>query len=228
MAIGGVDKALKVTSLNLFMSRAYLVELGGGVILVDAGMLGEEGRILRKIKTLGYDDLGLIFITHAHIDHYGSAAALREITGAPIAVHSADSEAMSLGETRLGTARGSGRLVERLFPVIQRLWPTPPTPADIFLEDGDDLTHRGLKARLLHTPGHTLGSSSLLVGDVAFVGDLVTTTGRRPRLQRFYAESWPLLGTSLKRLIDDSPQIVHPGHGRNPLGTRELRQLALN
>lgn len=227
MATVGADKALKVISLNLLMSRAYLVEYSGVVILVDAGMPGEEGRILRKIKSHGYDDLSLIFITHAHIDHYGSAAALREMTGASIAVHSADCEAMSLGETRLGTARGRGRLLERMFPTIQRLWPTPPTPADIVLEDGEDLTLGGMKARVLHTPGHTLGSSSLLVGDVAFVGDLITTTGRRPRLQRYYAESWPRLRTSLKRLIDASPDIVHPGHGKNPLGISELRQLAL-
>lgn len=220
--------ALKVVSLKLFMSRAYLVEHSGGVILVDAGIPGEEGRILRKIESLGYDDLGLIFITHAHVDHYGSAAALREITGAPIAVHRADSEAMSLGETRLGTARGRGRLVKRMYSTIQRFWPTPPTTADILLEDGDDLTNLGLKARVLHTPGHTLGSSSLLVGDVAFVGDLVTASGRSPRLQRYFAESWPLLRTSLKRLIDTAPQIVYPGHGRNPLGSVELRRLALN
>jgi glyoxylase-like metal-dependent hydrolase (beta-lactamase superfamily II) len=227
MALGRTDKALKVTSISLLISRAYLVEHDNGVILVDAGMPGEERRILRKINANGYDDLSLVYITHAHIDHYGSAAALREITGAPIAVHSEDSEAMSLGETRLGTAKGSGRLVEFMFPIIQRLWHTPSTPADIVLEDGDDLSHLGMKARVLHTPGHTLGSSCLLVEDVAFVGDLVTSTGRHPRMQRYYAESWPLLETSIMRLMDADPQLAYPGHGRIPLGIGELRKLAL-
>lgn len=220
--------SFKVVTLNMFMSCAYLVEHSGGVILVDAGIPGEERRILRKMKTIGYDNLDLIFITHAHIDHYGSAAALREVTGAPIAIHGADNEAMALGETRLGTTKGIGRFVERILPTVQRVWRTPPAPADIVLEDGDDFTDQGLEARVLHTPGHTLGSSCLLVGDAAFVGDIITTTGRRPRLQRYYAESWPLLETSIKRLLNADPLIVYPGHGRNSLDASDLRRLPVN
>jgi hydroxyacylglutathione hydrolase len=220
--------SLKVISLKLLMSRSYLIESSSGLILVDAGLPGEEKRILRAIRSLRSESLDLIFITHAHVDHYGSAAALREITGAPIAIHKMDGESMSIGDTRLGTAKGRGRLVKRLLPAIQRIWPTPPTPADIFFEDGDDFSHLGLDARALHTPGHTLGSSSLLVGDEAFVGDLITTTGNRPRLQRYYAQSWPLLQTSLTHLIEANPKRLYPGHGRNILDDGDLQKLDSN
>ena len=176
--------SLKITSLKLLMSRAYLIESEDRLILVDAGLPGEERRIVGAMKALGAKRLDLIFITHAHIDHYGSAAAIREITGAPIAIHKADAEPMAMGETRLGTAKGRGKLVSRLLPLVQRIRPVPPTEADILFEDVDDFSDQGLAAQALHTPGHTLGSASLLVGDEAFVGDLLTTTANHPRLQR--------------------------------------------
>jgi glyoxylase-like metal-dependent hydrolase (beta-lactamase superfamily II) len=106
-----------VHTLSMGMSLAYLVEGTAGMILVDAGLPGDEAKVLRKMKSLGRDDLRLIFITHAHIDHYGSAAALRTLTGARIAIHRSDAEAMAGGETRLGTARGWGRLVGIFLPL---------------------------------------------------------------------------------------------------------------
>jgi hydroxyacylglutathione hydrolase len=218
--------SIKVFPLKLLMSNAFLVQQHGSLMLVDAGMPGEEGRILRGIKSTGYEKLDLIFITHAHIDHYGSAAALREITGAAIAVHVDDSEALAMGETRLGTARGIGRPVARILPVIQRVWRTPPAPADLFLEDGEFLTHNECTATVLHTPGHTMGSSCLLVEDTAFVGDLITTTGNRSRLQRFYAEAWPLLRPSLDKLAASGPKLLFPGHGKKSIDAIELGRLA--
>lgn len=90
-----------VHSLPLAMSRAYLIEQGACLILVDAGVPGEEARILRAIQRRHPARLSMIFITHAHFDHYGSAAALRRATGAPIAIHESDAEAMADGEIPL-------------------------------------------------------------------------------------------------------------------------------
>ena len=219
--------AVKVFTLKLLLSRAYLVELDGKTILVDAGIPGETRRILRGIKSAGYEKLDLIYITHAHIDHCGSAAAIREITGAPIAVHEADSDALAVGETRLGTGRGAGKVVKGIFPLIQKLWPTPPAPADVILEDGQELSDLGFVASILHTPGHTFGSSCLLVDDVAFVGDLLTTSGRNPRLQRYFAESWSLLESSLESLVAARPKITYPGHGTKPITLDELKRLLI-
>ncbi len=61
-----------------------------GAVLVDAGLPGYAGPILAKLEELGHPDLRLIYITHAHVDHYGSAAAVQRATGAPIAVHADD------------------------------------------------------------------------------------------------------------------------------------------
>lgn len=215
----------KIHPLPLRMSVAYLVEGPDGLALVDAGMPGDERRILGQMAALGRDDLRLIYITHAHLDHYGSAAALRRATGAPIAVHRADGPAMAEGQTILGTARGIGRLIALTMPLAHRFFPVEAAPADILLEDGDRLDEYGLPGEALHTPGHTLGSTSLILdGGLAFSGDLVTTTGR-PHVQRSFAQDWSLIPTSVARLQAARPDWVYPGHGRQPLSGHGLQQL---
>ncbi|MEJ2550388.1 MAG: MBL fold metallo-hydrolase, partial [Anaerolineales bacterium] len=166
--------------------------------------------------------LRLIFITHAHIDHYGSAAALRRATGAPIAIHHADVNTMAMGRSPLGDPRGMGRIVGAVMPLIERIVPLEPTEADIVLKDGDSLDDYGIDAYVLHTPGHTLGSSSLIVeGKYAFVGDLLSTY-RKPHVQRLFAQDWSAIGQSLDRLEAGKPELIYSGHGKRPLTLQEL------
>lgn len=161
------------------MAFCHLVESSEGLVLIDAGSPGKEHEILRHLKRLGRDDLRLILITHAHLDHYGSAAALRRETGALVAIHAADAEPMAKGETRLGSARYWGFFIKLILPWVEKRVGPEPVAADILLADGDDLRQFGLPGRIVHTPGHTPGSCSVIVSDgIAFVGDLVSPMGR--------------------------------------------------
>jgi hydroxyacylglutathione hydrolase len=89
-----------------------------------------------------------IVSTHTHIDHVGGLAELHRITGAPVLIHEADLD-----------------LYRHLD--LQAQWlgvPTPPiAEIDEFLKEGDALHWGGFAARVLHTPGHTPGSISLVV-----------------------------------------------------------------
>ncbi|MEJ2569204.1 MAG: MBL fold metallo-hydrolase [Anaerolineales bacterium] len=213
---------LEIHGLSLGMVQAYLLASARGFILVDAGMPGFENRVLRRIRSLDGGELRLIFITHAHIDHYGSAAALRRATGAPIAIHHADVNTMAMGRSPLGDPRGMGRIVGAVMPLIERIVPLEPTEADIVLKDGDSLDDYGIDAYVLHTPGHTLGSSSLIVeGKYAFVGDLLSTY-RKPHVQRLFAQDWSAIGQSLDRLEAGKPELIYSGHGKRPLTLQEL------
>ncbi len=216
---------MRVHRISLRMSLAYLIESDSGLFLVDAGLRGEERRIQAVMSKLNRRDLRLIYITHAHLDHYGSAAAIRRLTGAPIAVHQADGQPMAAGETRLGEARGQGRILAALLPLAQPFLRPEPAEADILLDDEQSLADFGLEATVLHTPGHTFGSTCLVVeGRLAFSGDLVTTTGS-PHIQRAFAEDWTQIPIGLRRLQAAKPEWVYPGHGRRLLSGKDLQEM---
>lgn len=203
----------------------HLIETEAGVYLVDAGSPGKERKILKQMYLLGREDLRLIFITHAHFDHYGCAAALRRLTGAPIAIHESDSKIMAKGETPLGTVRGRGKIAQVLLPIAEKFLQPEPTQADILFNEGYGFMDVGLEASAVHLPGHTPGSSGLLVeGRMAFVGDLLSTTGR-PHVQRYYATDWSQVAESLDRLKALDPEWVYTGHGTLPLSGDGLQRL---
>jgi len=74
------------------VSGLYLVDKirGGNVyllvndelVLIDTGMPGNAGQILKFIKKLGRDpnELVCVIITHSHIDHMGSLSELQALT----------------------------------------------------------------------------------------------------------------------------------------------------
>jgi glyoxylase-like metal-dependent hydrolase (beta-lactamase superfamily II) len=217
---------MQIHTIVIRLTSAYLIENENGLVLVDTGSPGNEKKILRKMQALGRDDLRFIYITHGHFDHYGSASELRRITGAPIAIHAADAQAMREGKTPVLHARGRGRLTLPFLSLFERLPLTEPTSPDVLLEDGDELKAYGLDARVLHIPGHTPGSSALLVeGRLAFIGDLISTNTGRPRFQHLYATDWSQLSASLLRLGELKPDKIYPGHGSTPLSGQELQKI---
>ena len=221
-----LEDGVKIHSLQLGPSIAYLIESQSGLVLVDAGVPELDKVILAYLKKIGRDDLNLIYITHAHLDHYGSAEALREATGAQIAVQADDADVMAAGETRLGTVRDWEAVSEFALPTIEGwLAVLQPTPPDFVVEDGDRLDEFGIDAYVVHTPGHTPGSSVLMLNDrYAFAGDLVSGTGS-PHAQSTYAYDWDQLADSLARVQSLNPELVFAGHGADPISGEEFQEL---
>jgi glyoxylase-like metal-dependent hydrolase (beta-lactamase superfamily II) len=177
------------------------------------------------MRALGREDLKGIFITHAHADHYGGAAELRRITGAPIVAHGSDAPAMAMGDSPLVLGRRLGRPVVRLWPRLGPRFRVKPAPVDRELSDGDEVTALGVGCTAVHTPGHTDGSCSLFVdGRLAFVGDLLSSPFG-PRLQYVFATDWPQLPQSLARVKALQPELTFAGHGRRPVTSAALQSI---
>jgi len=221
-----LEDDVKIHALQLGPSIAYLIESESGLVLVDAGVPELDKIILAYLKKIGRDDLKLIYITHAHLDHYGSAEALRKATGAQIAVQEADAGVIAAGETRLGTVRDWEAASDFALPTIEEwLAVLQPTPPDFVVEDGDRLDDFGIDAYVVHTPGHTPGSSVLMLNDrYAFAGDLVSGTGS-PHAQSTYAYDWDQLADSLTRIQSLNPELVFAGHGTDPITAEEFQEL---
>ncbi len=207
---------LNITRIGLRFSNVYLVEWDEGQVLVDAGMRWDAGAILRH-PSLATDRLLMILLTHAHIDHFGAAAGIRRAAGTPVAIHHADAGALRLGRSPLGQPRGLGRFLVFAAKLLERVQPPEPCEPDLLLEEGDLLNLPGISARVLHTPGHTYGSSTFLFeGRHAFVGDLLSSTGEA-HVQRYLAQDWAVLYDSVRRVQAANPEWVYPGHGELPI-----------
>ncbi len=111
--------------------------------------------------------------------------------------------------------------------MLEWLLPPEPVQADLLAEEGTTYGDIGLPAHVVHTPGHTPGSSCLVTEDgLVFAGDLVSTTGG-PHPQRFFADNWQQVRESLRRLENLEPKLAYPGHGRRPLTSDEIARLQL-
>jgi hydroxyacylglutathione hydrolase len=114
-------------------------------IVVDPG--DEVERILEILREHRLN-VRAIVSTHTHIDHVGGLARLHAATKAPVLIHEADLE-----------------LYRHLDMQAQFLGMRTPESMRIedFVKEGDSVRWGGYAARVIHTPGHTPGSISLLV-----------------------------------------------------------------
>lgn len=139
--------------------------------LIDTGLPGSAKKIVKFIEDDLHRDLsGLktIVLTHSHYDHMGGASELKTRTGARVAAHQEDAGFIE-GAKRPAPPKGGVRI---LFALLSPLVKPKRVKVDRLLKDGDMVG--GMK--VVHVPGHTLGSIALLdpVRGVLFSGDALT------------------------------------------------------
>ena len=195
-------------------TNVYLL-LGSPLTLVDAGMPGNEEAILDYVEGLGLaaDDLAHIVVTHHHLDHVGSLAALRARTSAQVFAHAADAPFIS-GEQPPPPARSA--LLRLIFRLLAPMMPkADPAPVDVTVQDGERLDILG-GAMVAHVPGHTPGSIALHFPSerLLICGDVINN--RRDRLgppPKAFTEDMDQALVSLRRLAELEFDVLCPGHG---------------
>ena len=167
-------------------------------IVIDPG--DETARIADILERQSLKICAIV-ATHAHIDHVGALAALKQLSGAPAMIHEADVplyEGMAEQAAWLGV-------------------PVPDTTTlDRYLANEQRLAVGGRSLEVVHTPGHSPGSVSFLIdertpvvlsGDTLFAGSI----GRTDLWGGSFDQIMSSIRTKLMRLPDDA--IVIPGHG---------------
>lgn len=198
--------------------NAFLIA-EGELTLIDSGLPRRHSAILGALSQMGRQpsDLKHIGVTHHHVDHTGSLAALASATGARIYVHPADAPIVR-GEQEPPGPSPSGALGRLVAPIVARLAPSKAEPAQVHQEvqDGEELPIAG-GLRVVHTPGHTPGHLAFLhqAKRVLFVGDAAANFfGRLGPPMGMYTQDMAQAKESLRKLAGLEFDVACFGHGR--------------
>lgn len=201
----------KVLTVNLGHFNTYLIQTGDGHILVDTGMSGDDKELEEAFSEAGVNpkDVKLMIITHAHPDHVGSVARMKEMTGADILCHEYAASFIRAGKSSPIIAHDLlGKLLNVSTPSkYQGVEP------DIVFKEEFDLRDYAINGKVIHTPGHTQGSVTIILenGEM-LLGDLVRETDAKIHMGRFYEDKDTLI-QSLETLAAYDAKKIYMSHG---------------
>jgi glyoxylase-like metal-dependent hydrolase (beta-lactamase superfamily II) len=143
--------------------NAFLLDVGGGLILIDTGIPGSAPTIVEAVRSIGRDarDIRHILVTHCHSDHSGSLAEMKRLTGATAMMHPLDAAMVRIGKAIRPLHPAPGLLNAIICRFLLPGAPSEIEPAEIEHEVQDGETLPG-NLRAIHVPGHCAGQLALV------------------------------------------------------------------
>ena len=206
---------VNVHTIKFGFAKAYLLEVEKGLVLIDAGLPNSENKLWKytEKQKLKPKNIKLIIITHGHQDHVGSLKAIKNKTKAQILIHEQDGFLLNAGLSP--RVYPTNWLLKKFYNPEKEVKVTPVKP-DITVTDEYSLEEFGVDGNVIHTPGHTKGSISVIVDSkYAFIGDIAM---KIPPLSFSYvpiiAENLEQVYSSWQKLIDYGVEVIYPSHGK--------------
>lgn len=196
--------------------RAFLLDAGGELTLVDTLFESDAAGVLEAIRRLGRrpSDLKRIALTHAHRSHLGGLAALKRETGATVLAHEWEADIVS-GDRPAQSVGLKPTAPLRTYPFQVGIFLNRPRhrpcPVDESVGDGAAVG----PLRVLHVPGHSPGHLAFHWPERGLLlsGDAIATWPR-------FEAGWPAFtlnpeqhAESIRRLAALEATIVGVGHG---------------
>ncbi len=195
-------KRIRVLTPYQMYTNVYIIqdENTKETMVVDPG--AEVDKIIDMLDILNAD-LKYIYLTHCHGDHIGGVSELQNKRGGKILIHRFDADGLTNPSISLTNYLG----IDASFEPDSRL------------NDGDLLHLGDLELRVIHTPGHTKGGTSLYCKKEGFLisGDtLFRGTWGRTDLPTGSLEDI-MDSITKKLLVLPGKTIVYPGHGKSTM-----------
>ena len=194
-------KRLKINTPLGEPTNCYIVvdDISKEAIIIDPA--GEVEKINEMLDIL-QAKLKYIYLTHCHADHTGAVNKLKDKYGGKVLIHRIESENLNNPEITLNYYIGMETINLETDSRI----------------DDEDVIHIGdLEFKVIHTPGHTNGSTSLYCKEekMVFTGDCLFrgTWGRTDLPTGSLNDIMHSIINRLLILPDDT--IVYPGHGKS-------------
>jgi len=130
----------------------YLIVTPQGNILINTGLAASTPIIKANIEQLGFklNDIKILLTTHAHYDHVGAMAEIKQLTGAEMMINQADASVLADG----------GKSDYAYGGEFSSFAPVKP---DVLLKDGDKVKLGGTEITIVNSYGHSKGANSFLL-----------------------------------------------------------------
>jgi glyoxylase-like metal-dependent hydrolase (beta-lactamase superfamily II) len=221
-----------------------LVTDDSGVLVIDAGFPGQRDEVIDSVRQLGYgiDDIHAFLLTHAHVDHFGSAIWFAKTHGTPVFCHA----------TEVGHAHREYLEQVSIGDLMAKLWRPRYLKWSMTIGFKGALRRAGIPTAhalteevaaalpgtpmAIPTPGHTGGHCSYLVDGVLVSGDALVTGHPVSKVQGpqllpgLFNHDQDSCVRSLGALGMLDTDVVLPGHGpvwRGPIREAAERAAAL-
>ncbi len=209
------NNKIRITRVLSGRSNSFVVNDNTLSILVDTGPEFMRNTLLRNLRVLDIKNIHYLILTHSHFDHAANADIIRDLFGAKVLIHKSEANYLRKGENVMikGTKKFSGFLVSKFGKRLLETLKFDPCPADIEFETDGKLFIPETKIKIIHTPGHTEGSISVIIDDeVALTGDAMIGVSKNHIMPPFGNDINKIINSWGKLLETDCKWFL-PSHG---------------
>jgi glyoxylase-like metal-dependent hydrolase (beta-lactamase superfamily II) len=201
-----------ITRVLFGRSNVFLLSAGKTRILIDSGWSGDGKKLMKRLVETGAPDS--VIMTHTHFDHAGNAGKLKEKFSPVFIVQEHETAFLESGDSPIpkGTRWWTRFIYNLGAERVPQWFHVQGVTADISFGDLYDLSGYGLNGYIMHTPGHSAGSSCIIVDDeIALVGD--TMVGTPGSIFSPWGDNPAAIVISWEKLLSTGCHTFLPSHG---------------
>ncbi len=198
---------IKSYETGFYGTNCHIIVSGDSAVMFDPDFTGEIEKE-EIYRTFSEKELKAVILTHGHFDHIGSVDDVCSDNNVPVYIHEQDSEMLC----------SPHKNASYLLPNLSVTCRTKP----ITFKDKDVLEFGDISLTVMHTPGHSKGSSCFICDDAMIVRDTLFRDGMG-RTDLYGGDTYTLFRSIEKIFALEKNYKLYCGHGPNTTILRERR-----